>query len=131
MSELNDSGQPPGDRAKRRRNGRRRRKPGVGLGLVPPVIRVEIQNLEQLGRERDVEADERAARLAAAEAQLEERAARFASLEADLAERERRVADLEAELQPIAGMFESRERIDRTVNELKEERDAVRQLELV
>src|SRR5919108_2535517 len=113
-----------GSGAKRRRNGRRKRRAAAGAGLVPPVIRVEIQNLEQLGRESDGASEERAARLAAAEAQVEERAVRVAALEAELAERERRVAERETELEPLAGLLDSRERLDRRerqVTELEEE----------
>jgi hypothetical protein len=109
-----------------RRRGRRRRKPvstapaPVG-GLIPPVIKVEIQNIERLAGSRDDSGvAEREAQLAAATRELEEREARLAASVVDLRERERRVSELEETLGPSAGMLESRERIERRERRVQE-----------
>jgi hypothetical protein len=95
-------------RRKRRRRRRRRQPPASAVaqtlvgGLIPPVIKVEIQNIDQLGRSDAAsrEGDER----------LE---ARLAALEQGLAERARRVEELEDRIGPEAALVESRESLER------------------
>ena len=109
-----------------RRRGRRRRKPAssppaTAGGLIPPVIKVEIQNIERLGGVRDDAAvSEREAQVVAATRELEEREARLAASAVELRERERRVAELEETLGPAAEALESRESIDRRERRVRE-----------
>jgi DNA repair exonuclease SbcCD ATPase subunit len=106
----------------RRRNRRRRRRkqpqssptalPTAAAGLIPPVIKVEIQNLDQMSRVwNDDGADD--GRLAAARHELEEREARLDAAEADLRARLRHVEELEGRIGPDAALLESRESLER------------------
>ena len=109
-----------------RRRGRRRRKPATSTpapagSLIPPVIKVEIQNIERLAGSRDDAAvAEREAQVVAATRELEEREARLAASAVELRERERRVDELEESLGPAAGMLESRESIERRERRVRE-----------
>lgn len=108
-----------------RRRGRRRRKPVSSApapagGLIPPVIKVEIQNIERLAGRDDSAVAEREAQVSAATRELEEREARLAASAVELRERERRVEELEDALGPAADMLESRESIDRRERRVRE-----------
>jgi len=109
-----------------RRRGRRRRKPGStpsapAGGLIPPVIKVEIQNIERLAGSRDdSQVAEREAKVAAATRELEEREARLAASAVELRERERRVSELEETFGPAADALESRESIERRERRVRE-----------
>lgn len=108
-----------------RRRGRRRRKPvssppAPAGGLIPPVIKVEIQNIERLAGRDDSAVAEREAQVSAATRELEEREARLAASAVELRERERRVEELEDALGPAADMLESRESIDRRERRVRE-----------
>ena len=109
-----------------RRRGRRRRKPVTSPpasagGLIPPVIKVEIQNIERLAGSRDDSAvAEREAQVSAATRELEAREARLAASAVELRQRERRVAELEDALGPAADVLESRESIERRERRVRE-----------
>jgi len=109
-----------------RRRGRRRRKPvssppAPAGSLIPPVIKVEIQNIERLAGSRDdSDVAEREAQVAATARELEEREARLAASAVELRERERRVEELEDALGPSADMLESRESIERRERRVRE-----------
>ena len=111
------AGQP--EPARRRKRRRRRRRPADGPvaaplagGLLPPVIKVEIQNLDAVGTFAPAGAEDEA-RLEARRQELEEREVRLASAEAELADRVRRLEDLEAKIGPEAALVESREGLER------------------
>lgn len=115
-----------------RRRGRRRRKPVTSPpppagGLIPPVIKVEIQNIERLAGRDDSAVAEREAQVAAATRELEEREARLAASAVELRERERRVAELEETLGPAAEALESRESIDRRERRVRELETSLRE----
>ena len=109
-----------------RRRGRRRRKPVTSPpasagGLIPPVIKVEIQNIERLAGSRDDSVVvEREAQVSAATRELEAREARLAASAVELRQRERRVAELEDALGPAADVLESRESIERRERRVRE-----------
>ena len=118
VTEKRNQSDPPVPAKKKVR--RRRRRPAA---VFPSVLKVEIQNLEHLGRvspeadgrgaELDAAAralEEREARLAAAESEL---AARLAAAESELDAREERVSELEETYGPALAAVESRESLDR------------------
>lgn len=120
VTENRNPSDPPAPARKKVR--RRRRRSAAGT-VFPSVLKVEIQNLEGLGR-LDPGADERAARLAAAERELQEREARLAAAEselearvaaagADLEARDQRIRELEETYGPALAAVESRESLDR------------------
>ena len=106
---------------RRRSRRRRRRKPAqsspsalatAAAGLIPPVIKVEIQNLDQIssGGSEDSSDD---GRLAAERRDLDEREACLAAAEADLRERLRRVEERETTIGPEVALLESRQSVER------------------
>jgi len=124
---------PPGrpEPARRRKRRRRRRaapeSPTVEAaplnGILPPVIKVEIQNLDAIARPApDTRAEDE--RLAARSAGLDDREAELQSAEAELAERRRSLEELEDRIGPTAALVESRESLGRReqrVGELERE----------
>ena len=96
----------------RKKKVRRRRRRSAAAPVFPSVLKVEIQNLEGLGRP-DPAADERTARLAGAERELAKREDRVAAAESDLEVREQRIRELEETFGPALAAVESRESLDR------------------
>jgi len=119
----------------RRRARRRRRKrrpdaaslpPATSSGLIPPVIKVEIQNIDQLGRaEPERRGDD--VGLEIAQRELEEREARLAAAEASLVERRREVEELEERIGPEAVFVESRELLERRERRVREQEERFRE----
>ena len=121
MSDAQSSFPPGRPEPARRRKRRRRRKnapesapagaPPLG-GLLPPVIKVEIQNLDAIGwPPPDTRAEDE--RLAVRQAGLDEREIELQAAEAELTERRRSLEELEDRIGPTAALVESRESLDR------------------
>ncbi len=120
MSDAQSSFPPGTPEPARRRKRRRRRKnahecapgaPPLG-GLLPPVIKVEIQNLDAIGLlAPDTRAEDE--RLAVRQAWLDEREVELQAAEAELTERRRSLEELEDRIGPTAALVESRESLDR------------------
>jgi hypothetical protein len=111
-SDVTENRNPSDPPAPARKKVRRRRRRAAAGAVFPSVLKVEIQNLEHLGRV-DPGADERAARLSVAVRELEEREARLAAAESDLEARAERVRELEETYGPTLAAVESGESLDR------------------